>query len=121
MLERIEKILDLNNIVYESDETKMYIKLGGLCSKIKIRYDYATNNYKVNCSEIGLFLSSIILFCLAFNTLYQPTLELWSGYLAGLIFALAIGNLFFIVLTHIQLLDLRAQLREEGIYLKIGL
>lgn len=120
MLERIEKILDLNDIAYESGETRMYIKLGRFCSKVKISYDYATNNYRVNCSELSLFLSSIVFFCMAFNTLHQPDSDLWSGYFAGLMFAIAIGNLFFIISTHIQLLDLRAQLRQEGVYLKLG-
>ncbi len=120
MIKRIEKVLDLNDIVYESGETKMYIKLGGLFSKVKISYDYATNNYKVNCSEMSLFLSSMTFFCLAFNTLHQPSSGLWSGYIAGLMFAVAIGNLFTIISTYIQMLDLRSQLRQEGIYLKLG-
>ncbi|MGR5069414.1 MULTISPECIES: hypothetical protein [Vibrio] len=120
MLERIEKVLDLNDIAYESGETRMYIKLGGLCSQIKIHYDYATNTYKVSCGELRLFISSIVFFCLAFNNLHQPDMQLWVGYGSGLMFATAIGNLFSIISTNIQLLDLRAQLRQEGVFLKYG-
>ncbi len=120
MLERIEKVLDLNGIVYESGETRMYIKLGGLCSQVKVHYDYATNTYKVSCGELRLFISSIVFFCLAFNSLYQRDAQWWMGYSAGLMFAIAIGNLFAAISTNIQLLDLRAQLRQEGVFLKHG-
>ncbi len=120
MLERIEKILDLNDIAYESGESTMYVKLGGLSSKVKIRYDYADNTYKLSCGELRMFISSIIFFCLAFNTLIQANLGLWNGYAAGLMFAVAIGNLFSVIITNIQMLDLRAQLRQEGVYLKPG-
>ncbi|EOV4650947.1 hypothetical protein ACONRW_004528 [Vibrio parahaemolyticus] len=120
MLERIEKVLDLNGIVYESGKSRMYIKLGGLCSQIKVHYDYATNTYKVSCGELRLFISSIVFFCLAFNSLYQPDAQWWMGYSAGLMFAVAIGNLFAAISTNIQLLDLRAQLRQEGVFLKHG-
>ncbi|EMC0407039.1 hypothetical protein VBP81_001025 [Vibrio fluvialis] len=120
MLERIEKILDLNDIAYESGESTMYVKLGGLSSKVKIRYDYADNTYKLSCGELRMFISSIIFFCLAFNTLIQANLGLWNGYAAGLMFAVAIGNLFSVIVTNIQMLDLRAQLRQEGVYMKPG-
>ncbi|MBY7860060.1 hypothetical protein KW419_17660 [Vibrio fluvialis] len=120
MLERIERVLDLNDIAYESGETRMYIKLGGLCSQVKVHYDYATNTYKVNCGELRSFISSIVFFCMAFNSLYQPDTQWWMGYGAGLMFAIAIGNLFSVISSNIQLLDLRAQLRQEGIFLKHG-
>ncbi|EHZ7344922.1 TPA: hypothetical protein ACGUW9_004461 [Vibrio vulnificus] len=120
MLERIEKILVLNDIAYESGESTMYVKLGGLSSKVKIRYDYADNTYKLSCGELRMFISSIIFFCLAFNTLIQGNLGLWNGYAAGLMFAVAIGNLFSVIVTNIQMLDLRAQLRQEGVHLKPG-
>ncbi|MEF1310484.1 hypothetical protein QTO01_10290 [Vibrio mytili] len=120
MLERIEKILALNDIAYESSESTMYVKLGGLSSRVKIKYDYADNSYKFSCGELRMFISSIIFFCMAFNTLSQVNLGLWNGYAAGLMFAIAIGNLFSVIATNIQMLDLRAQLRQEGVYLKSG-
>tara|TARA_Y100001956_G_scaffold66375_2_gene67887 strand:- start:432 stop:797 length:366 start_codon:yes stop_codon:yes gene_type:complete len=120
MLERIEKVLDLNDIAYESSKSTMYVKLGGLSSRVKIKYDYATNAYKFSCGELRMFVSSIIFFCMAFNTLYQANLGIWNGYAAGLMFAVAIGNLFSVISTNIQMLDLRAQLREKGVYLKLG-
>ncbi len=120
MLERIEKVLDLNDIAYESSESTMYIKLGGLSSRVKNKYDYANNSYKVSCGELRMFISSLIFFCLAFNMLSQGALGLWNGYAAGLMFAVAIGNLFSVVSTNVQMLDLRAQFRQEGVYLKSG-
>ncbi|EIA1497044.1 MULTISPECIES: hypothetical protein [Vibrio] len=120
MLERIEKVLNLNDIAYESGETRMYIKFGGLCSQVKIHYDYATNTYKVSCGELRQLISSIVFFCMAFNMLNLPDPQFWTGYGAGLMFAIAIGNLFSVISANIQLLDLRAQLREEGIFLKHG-
>ncbi|MCS0174272.1 hypothetical protein [Vibrio alginolyticus] len=120
MLERIEKVLDLNDIAYESSESTMYIKLGGLSSRAQIKYDYANNTYKFSCGKIRMFVSSVIFFCLAFNMLSQGALGLWNGYAAGLMFAVAIGNLFSVISTNVQMLDLRAQLRQEGVYLKSG-
>ncbi|ANQ23141.1 hypothetical protein BA893_09685 [Vibrio natriegens] len=120
MLERIEKILDLNDIAYESSESAMYIKLGGLSSRAQIKYDYANNTYKFSCGERRMFVSSVIFFCLAFNMLYQGNLGLWNGYAAGLMFSVAIGNLFSVISTNVQMLDLRAQFRQEGVYLKSG-
>ncbi|TOF04449.1 hypothetical protein CGJ29_24115 [Vibrio parahaemolyticus] len=120
MLERIEKVLDLNDIAYKSSESAMYIKLGGLSSKVQIKYDYANNTYKFSCGELRMFISSVIFFCLAFNMLSQGVLGLWNGYAAGLMFAVAIGNLFSVMSTNVQMLDLRVQLRQEGVYLKSG-
>ena len=120
MLARIEKVLDLNDIAYKSGESTVYIKLGGLSSRVKIMYDYTNNTYKFSCGELRMFISSIIFFCLAFNTLSQANLGLWNGYAAGLMFAVAIGNLFSVISTNIQMLDLRAQFRQEGVYLKSG-
>lgn len=97
-----------------------YIKFGGLSSRVKIMYDYESNTYKFSCCEMRMFISSIIFFCLAFNTISQANLGLWHGYAAGLMFAVAIGNLFSVISTNIQMLDLRAQLRQEGVYLKSG-
>ncbi|ROV60331.1 hypothetical protein EGH82_09860 [Vibrio ponticus] len=120
MLDRIKKVLDLNNIAYESGESRMYIKLGGLSSKVKVTYDYATNTYKFSCGELLLSIQSMGLFCLAFNGLNELDSAMWPGYASGLMFALAIGNLFTLISTKIQMLDIRAQLRQEGIYLKYG-
>ncbi|WP_025523815.1 hypothetical protein [Vibrio parahaemolyticus] len=120
MLERIEKVLDLNGIAYKSSESAIYIKLGGLSSRAQIKYDYANNTYKFSCGELRMFISSVIFFCLAFNMLSQGAFGLWNGYAAGLMFAVAIGNLFSVILTNVQMLDLRAQLRQEGVYLKSG-
>lgn len=120
MLERIEKVLDINDINYDSAESTIYIKFGGLSSRVKIMYDYASNTYKFSCGEMRMFISSIIFFCMAFNTISQTNLGLWNGYAAGLMFAVAIGNLFSVISTNIQMLDLRAQLRREGVFLKSG-
>lgn len=51
---------------------------------------------------------------------YQPNLEVWAGYAAGLMLGLAFGNLLSVISANIQLLDLRAQLREEGVFLKLS-
>ncbi|ASI90812.1 hypothetical protein [Vibrio mediterranei] len=120
MLERIEKVLELNDISYESGKTRMYIKLGGLSSQVKISYDYATNTYKVNCGELRHYLISLFFFCQAVNMFYQPNLEVWAGYAAGLMLGIAFGNLLSVISANIQLLDLRAQLREEGVFLKLS-
>jgi len=118
VLERVKQILDTNDLNYESTETSIQLKLGRAGGKVKIKYDYKSNSYIYNCNEYLLGLSSLIFFAMSFNTMYQPDQQTWSGYFAGIMFAAAVFNLFQIVLAHVQLLDLKAQLREVGIYLK---
>ncbi|MDC5806566.1 hypothetical protein OPW36_05545 [Vibrio europaeus] len=121
MLERIERVLDVNSIEYESGGNTIYIKLGTVTSKVKIRYDIATNTYRVNCNEFVLYTTSFVWFALTFFSMtnYSDN-DWWSGYFIGITFAAGMGSLFQIIVTYIQLLDLRAQLREVGVYLKSG-
>ncbi|MDC5851571.1 hypothetical protein [Vibrio europaeus] len=121
MLERIERVLDVNSIEYESGGNTIYIKLGTVTSKVKIRYDIATNTYHVNCNEFVLYTTSFVWFALTFFSMTNHSDNAWwSGYSIGIMFAAGIGALFQIIVTYIQLLDLRAQLREVGVYLKSG-
>ena len=120
MLERVEEVIFRNDLDYENGGNVLSLKLGRTGGKVKIKYDYATNSYFYNCNEYMLGFSSLMFFVLSFNTMYQPVQQVWSGYMAGLMFAAAIFNLFQIVLAHIQMLDLKAQLRDVGVYLKAG-
>lgn len=118
MLERVEDVIAKNDIDYEIVGSVINLKLGRAGGKVTIKYDYATNSYRYNCNEYMLGLSSLIFFVMSFNTMYHPEQQTWSGYVAGMMFSVAIFNLVNIVLAHIQILDLKAQLREVGVYLK---
>ncbi|MCZ4310386.1 hypothetical protein [Vibrio atlanticus] len=120
MLEKVERVVLINGLEYEVSGNVLNLNLGRAGGKVKIKYDYATNSYVYNCNEYAIGFSSLIFFVLSFNTLYQVDHQAWSGYVAGLMFAGAIFNLIQLVLSHVQMLDIKAQLREVGIYLKSG-
>ncbi|WP_347369098.1 hypothetical protein [Vibrio vulnificus] len=120
MLEKVEQVLDRNDLSYKTVGNSLHLKLARAGGKVTIKYDYSTNLYLYSCNEYLLSFSSLIFFVLSFNTLYQPDKQMWSGYVAGCMFAAAVFNLFQIVLTHIQMLDLKSQFREVGVYLKPG-
>ncbi|WP_070971145.1 hypothetical protein [Vibrio sonorensis] len=121
MLERVEQIAQANDLKYKTAGNAMTIKWGGaIGGRVKIKYRSDTNSYLYSCGEIGAVLSGLVFFTLAFNTLYQPSESIWTGYLAGLFFFIAVQSLLDLVLSHIQLLDLKPQLRAVGINLKSG-
>ncbi len=119
MLENVEQVLDRNDLSYKTVGNSLHLKLARAGGKVTIKYDYSTNSYLYSCNEYLLSFSSLIFFVLSFNTLYQPDKQMWSGYVAGCMFA-AVFNLFQIVLAHIQMLDLKSQFREVGVHLKSG-
>ncbi|MFA0014090.1 hypothetical protein AB4391_12145 [Vibrio lentus] len=118
MLEKVQDIASINGLEYEVSGNVLNLKLGRAAGKVKIKYDYVTRSYVYNCNEYAAGFSSLIFFALSFNTLYQVDQQVWSGYVAGLMFAVAVFNLIQLVLSHVQMLDIKAQLREVGIYLK---
>ncbi|WP_309304018.1 hypothetical protein [Vibrio owensii] len=120
MLEKVKQILDKNDLSYKAVGNSLHLKLPRAGGKVTIKYDYSTNSYLYSCNEYLLSFSSLIFFALSFNTLYQPDKQMWSGYAAGCMFAVAVFNLLQIVLAHIQMLDLKSQFREVGVYLKSG-
>ncbi|OEF23214.1 hypothetical protein [Vibrio rumoiensis] len=122
MLDKVKGIVEKNDLEHELFGNLLTIKYGRIGARVKIKYDYASNSYVCNCGEYGLVFSSLIFFALGFHTMHQTNLSwVWgSGYVAGLMFGGAILNLFIIVLAHMQILDLKVQLREIGVYLKNG-
>jgi len=118
MFEKIEEVIARNNLKYHVDGSTLKLKPGRGVGTVKIKYDYATESYLYNCDEYRLILASFLMFSLAFNRLFQPEQQVWSGAVTGLLFALAILGLFQILLAHIQILDIKTQLRDVDIYLK---
>ena len=116
MLQRIEDILDLNGLVYSSSGHSISIKLGGIASQVKITYVPEVNKYMLSSSE-GLYMISTFLLLLSVSFILLSTVNIMGTIAIGFMAVGIIMNLFTAVITQVKLLDIKAQLRDEGIYL----
>ena len=120
MLEKVESVMEMNGLEYARSTYSLTVKFGYRIGRVKIRYDPATNTYLYNCGEKWIWMTCFIVFGFSFNMMLNPSDYILTGYLAGMMFASAMLSFFQQVLLHIQMLDIKAQLRAEGIYLKFG-
>ncbi|MEJ2763717.1 hypothetical protein VV869_07005 [Photobacterium sp. MCCC 1A19761] len=116
MLQDIEDTLRNNRLKYDRSDNTIRFKFSSLSTKINIDWNEASNSCTLNCGETKLALSSFLVFFSAF--LILPSSYGILGYMsAGLLISGGVINLCTLVLTQIKLLDLKAQLRANGIYL----
>ncbi|MCF7362063.1 MULTISPECIES: hypothetical protein [Vibrio] len=120
MLEKVESVMEMNGLEYARSTYSLTAKFSYGIGSVKIRYDPATNTYLYSGCEKVIWVGCFILFCVSFNMMLHPSDYILAGYLAGMMFASAMLSFFQQVLLHIQMLDIKAQLRGEGIYLKLG-
>ena len=116
MLKRIEDVLDLNGLIYSSSGNSISIKLGGFASKVQITHEPVVNKYMLSSSE-GLLMVSTFLLLLSVILLLVSVNNIMGTVAVVLLAASCILNLFIAVITQVKLLDLKTQLREQGIYL----
>ncbi|QIA65091.1 hypothetical protein GT360_16140 [Vibrio astriarenae] len=116
ILKRIEQVLDLNSLSYEAGINVIYIKLGGGANNVKIQYQHSDNTFRTSHGFWNQVMVS--LFTISAFMIISHAIPGWNY--SWLILILAVNFLSAMVIqiiTEIRLLDLRAQLREVGIYL----
>lgn len=117
MLERIEQVLILNELSYTSSTNIVDIKLGGLASNITIHYNQSTNSYECNSRETFSAFNALFFFMLTIHFLWNIDNEPSNLLVASGFFFCSASHALSLIITQIKLLDLKAQLREVGIYL----
>ena len=60
MLEKVEQVLDRNDLSYKTVGNSLHLKLARAGGKVTIKYDYSTNSYLYSCNEYLLSFSSLI-------------------------------------------------------------
>ncbi|WP_394242222.1 hypothetical protein [Vibrio astriarenae] len=116
ILTRIEQVLELNSLSYEAGINVIYIKLGGGASEVKIQYQQFDNTFRVSHGFWSQVM--VVIFTIGSFMVVSHAIPDWNY--AWLIMLLAVNILSALVMqiiTEIRLLDLRAQLREVGVYL----
>lgn len=120
MLEKVESVMEMNGLEYARITYSLAVKFSYGIGRVKIRYDPVTNTYLYNCGEKWIWVTCFIMLGFSFDMMLNSSDYIFSGYLAGMMFASAMLSFFQQVLLHIQMLDIKTQLRAEGIYLKFG-
>ncbi len=118
MFEKILQVLSLNGVEYEKGHERVVFKLGRLSASITIWYNYATQSYQYSFGERRMYLSSLLMFILAFFSFNEPNQHDMKEFVFASLVTIGVGNLILIFKTYIQLLDLKSQLREVDIYLR---
>ncbi len=117
MFEKILQVLSLNGIKYEKGHERVVFKLDCLSARITIRYHYETQSYQYDFGEFRMYLSSLLMFMVAFFSFNEPNQHEMKSFVFFCLVTVGVGYLILIFKTYIQLLDLKSQLREVGVYL----
>ncbi|MBW3695031.1 hypothetical protein EK599_04970 [Vibrio sp. T187] len=117
MLERIENVLSVNELEYKASGNIVDITLGGCAAKITITYDQYTNSYQCNTREKLLSFHTTLFFLLGMQSLWYANGALWDLIMPMSFFFTSAFSALSLIITQIKMLDLKAQLREVGVYL----
>ncbi|MDN3682039.1 hypothetical protein QWZ04_17160 [Vibrio tapetis subsp. quintayensis] len=117
MLDRVRDILELNDIPFDGQKDVVYCKFHRAGTKVRISYESRSNSYKIAANEFIQAINAAASYAFAFAAPYIFIGINWSWVISALSIFAGTVAITQLILTQIQVLDLKQQLRQSGIYL----